>query len=135
MLSTLSDAEVTALVGADAASSSAADPAGELSGLLRRLADVRERGWALDAEESWPGIVGVAVPLEGGRRATRSSPSAWDCPRVRRRAPDRGGGGRAQRRCAPAHESVQRGRPSGVSVATDRRRRECARSEHLNPTY
>jgi DNA-binding IclR family transcriptional regulator len=63
---TLSDAEVTALVGADAASSSAAEPVGrELSGLLRRLADVRERGWALDAEESWPGIVGVAVPLEG----------------------------------------------------------------------
>jgi len=66
MLSTLSDAEVTALVGADAAFPSVAYPAArDLAGLLRRLAEVRERGWALDAEESLPGIVGVAVPLEG----------------------------------------------------------------------
>lgn len=66
MLSTLSDAEVTELVGADAVFPSVADPAArDLTGLLRRLADVRERGWALDAEESLPGIVGVAVPLEG----------------------------------------------------------------------
>ncbi|MCC2030716.1 IclR family transcriptional regulator [Microbacterium allomyrinae] len=36
----------------------------DLSSLLERLADARERGWALDSEESYPGIVGVAVPLE-----------------------------------------------------------------------
>ncbi|GAA4067414.1 IclR family transcriptional regulator [Microbacterium laevaniformans] len=66
MLSTLSDAEVTELVGADAVFPSVADAAArDLAGLLQRLADVRERGWALDAEESLPGIVGVAVPLEG----------------------------------------------------------------------
>lgn len=35
-----------------------------MTGLLTRLALARERGWALDAEESNPGIVGVAVPLE-----------------------------------------------------------------------
>jgi len=66
MLSTLSDAEVTDLVGPDATFPSVTDPsARDLRGLLRRLADVRGRGWALDAEESLPGIVGVAVPLEG----------------------------------------------------------------------
>lgn len=33
--------------------------------LLAKLAKARERGWALDCGESFPGIVGVAVPLEG----------------------------------------------------------------------
>lgn len=36
----------------------------DMASLLDRLAESRERGWALDAEESYPGIVGVAVPLE-----------------------------------------------------------------------
>lgn len=36
----------------------------DMASLLDRLAVARERGWALDAEESYPGIVGVAVPLE-----------------------------------------------------------------------
>lgn len=33
--------------------------------LLAKLAVARERGWALDEEGSFPGVVGVAVPLEG----------------------------------------------------------------------
>jgi DNA-binding IclR family transcriptional regulator len=36
----------------------------DMASLLDRLAESRQRGWALDAEESYPGIVGVAVPLE-----------------------------------------------------------------------
>jgi DNA-binding IclR family transcriptional regulator len=36
----------------------------DMASLLERLAESRRRGWALDAEESYPGIVGVAVPLE-----------------------------------------------------------------------
>jgi len=36
----------------------------DMAGVLGRLAAARERGWALDAEESYPGIVGIAVPLE-----------------------------------------------------------------------
>lgn len=66
MLSTLTDAEVTALVGRDAVFPSVTpNSTRDLAGLLTRLADARQRGWALDAEESFPGIVGVAVPLEG----------------------------------------------------------------------
>lgn len=66
MLSALSDAEVTALLGRDAVFPAAtAHSTRDLAGLLHRLAEARERGWALDAEESFAGIVGVAVPLEG----------------------------------------------------------------------
>lgn len=36
-----------------------------LSGLLDQLDRARQRGWTLDEEESYPGVVGVAVPLEG----------------------------------------------------------------------
>ncbi|WP_345803214.1 IclR family transcriptional regulator [Microbacterium sp. AZCO] len=36
----------------------------DLGGLLERLAQARARGWALDEEESYPGIVGLAVPLD-----------------------------------------------------------------------
>lgn len=36
----------------------------DLEALLARLAEARARGWALDSEESYPGVVGVAVPLE-----------------------------------------------------------------------
>lgn len=66
MLSTLSDAEVEALVGANAEFPAATDKSTrDLAGLLEQLADARMRGWSLDAEESFAGIVGVAVPLEG----------------------------------------------------------------------
>ncbi|AUG29219.1 MULTISPECIES: IclR family transcriptional regulator [Microbacterium] len=66
MLSTLTDAEVTALVGRDAVFPPVTqNSTRDLAGLLSRLVEARERGWALDAEESFPGIVGVAVPLEG----------------------------------------------------------------------
>ncbi|WP_243073572.1 IclR family transcriptional regulator [Microbacterium sp. SS28] len=36
----------------------------DIPALLERLAQARERGWTLDAEESYAGIVGVAVPLD-----------------------------------------------------------------------
>lgn len=66
MLSTFSDAEVTALLGPGAVFPAATENSTrDLAGLLGRLSEARARGWALDAEESFPGIVGVAVPLEG----------------------------------------------------------------------
>lgn len=66
MLSTLTDDEVTALLGADAVFPAVTENSTrDLPGLLQRLAEARARGWALDAEESFAGIVGVAVPLEG----------------------------------------------------------------------
>lgn len=66
LLSTLDDAEVTALVGEDATFPALTEHTTRtLPGLLERLAQARERGWAVDAEESFGGIVGVAVPLEG----------------------------------------------------------------------
>lgn len=37
----------------------------DLPELLERLAATRERGWAIDENESFSGIYGVAVPLEG----------------------------------------------------------------------
>lgn len=37
----------------------------DVDGILAKLAAARERGWAVDEEESFRGIVGVAVPLEG----------------------------------------------------------------------
>jgi len=66
MLSTLRDAEITDLLGADATFPAVTENSTrDLPGLLERLAAARARGWALDAEESFVGIVGVAVPLEG----------------------------------------------------------------------
>lgn len=37
----------------------------DVDAVLAKLAAARERGWAVDEEESFRGIVGVAVPLEG----------------------------------------------------------------------
>jgi len=66
LLSTLDDSAVTDLLGADATFPAVTENTTQtLGGLLERLAQARERGWALDAEESFRGVVGVAVPLEG----------------------------------------------------------------------
>ncbi|MDQ1084433.1 MULTISPECIES: IclR family transcriptional regulator [Microbacterium] len=37
----------------------------DVDGVLAKLAAARTRGWSVDEEESFRGIVGVAVPLEG----------------------------------------------------------------------
>lgn len=37
----------------------------DLEGLLAKIRSARERGWAIDPGESFEGITGVAVPLEG----------------------------------------------------------------------
>lgn len=66
LLSTLTDAQATALLGADATFPALTEHTTRtLAGLLEKLAQARERGWAVDAEESFRGVVGVAVPLEG----------------------------------------------------------------------
>ena len=66
LLSALGDDEVVALLGEGAVFPPlTANSPHTLEALCERLAVARERGWALDAEESFPGIVGVAVPLEG----------------------------------------------------------------------
>jgi DNA-binding IclR family transcriptional regulator len=64
MLSTLSDAEVTALVGADAASSSAADPAVELSGCCGASRTCASAAGRWMPRNRGPASSG-AVPLEG----------------------------------------------------------------------
>ncbi|MFT4259936.1 IclR family transcriptional regulator [Microbacterium sp.] len=64
LLSTMTDEEVSAIVGADAVFPALTERTPTtLAGLLDVLASARRRGWALDAEESFRGIVGVAVPL------------------------------------------------------------------------
>ncbi|PZU27051.1 MAG: transcriptional regulator [Microbacterium sp.] len=66
LLSTLDDDAVIALLGVGAEFPALTENSPRtLDALRERLARARERGWALDAEESFPGIVGVAVPLEG----------------------------------------------------------------------
>lgn len=66
LLSAMTDEEVVALLGADAVFPRLTEhSATTVAELLDVLAAARRRGWALDAEESLPGIVGVAVPLEG----------------------------------------------------------------------
>ncbi|MGF6823212.1 DNA-binding IclR family transcriptional regulator [Microbacterium sp. ZKA21] len=66
LLATMTDDEVTALLGADATFPAITERSTTtMSGLLEALATARRRGWALDAEESFRGIVGVAVPLDG----------------------------------------------------------------------
>jgi len=37
----------------------------DVDAVIAKLAAARERGWSVDEEESFRGIVGVAVPLEG----------------------------------------------------------------------
>ncbi len=66
LLATMTDAEVTALLGADATFPAVTERSTTtMSGLLEALAAARRRGWAIDAEESFRGVVGVAVPLPG----------------------------------------------------------------------
>jgi DNA-binding IclR family transcriptional regulator len=61
----MTDDEVVELLGADAVFPALTErSATTMAGLLDALAAARRRGWALDAEESFRGIVGVAVPLE-----------------------------------------------------------------------
>lgn len=66
LLMTLSDDEVRDLLGADVAFPAITERSTTtMTGLLELLATARRRGWALDAEESFRGVVGVAVPLDG----------------------------------------------------------------------
>lgn len=66
LLAAMSDDEVIALLGADAVFPALTERSTTtIDGLLEVLATARRRGWALDAEESWRGVVGVAVPLDG----------------------------------------------------------------------
>jgi DNA-binding IclR family transcriptional regulator len=66
LLSRMTDDEVMALLGADAAFPAPTERSTTtMAGLLDVLAAARKRGWALDAEESFRGVVGVAVPLDG----------------------------------------------------------------------
>ncbi|MDJ1113360.1 IclR family transcriptional regulator [Microbacterium dauci] len=66
LLSTLDDAQVTSLLGEGATFPPLTEHTTRtLPGLLELLAQARDRGWAVDAEESFRGVVGVAVPLEG----------------------------------------------------------------------
>ncbi len=66
LLATLPDDEVVSLLGADAVFPALTERSTTtMAGLLDVLAAARKRGWALDAEESFRGIVGVAVPLPG----------------------------------------------------------------------
>ena len=66
LLAAMSDEEVVALLGEGAVFPQLTERSTTtLAGLLDALAAARRRGWALDAEESFRGIVGVAVPLDG----------------------------------------------------------------------
>lgn len=65
LLMSMSDDEVVALLGHDAVFPQLTERgARNMTELLEVLAAARRRGWALDAEESFRGVVGVAVPLE-----------------------------------------------------------------------
>ena len=65
LLMSMSDDEVTELLGADAVFPKLTErSATSMEDLLEVLAAARRRGWALDAEESFRGVVGVAVPLD-----------------------------------------------------------------------
>ncbi|TDN92371.1 IclR family transcriptional regulator [Microbacterium sp. BK668] len=65
LLMGLDDEAVTELLGDHAPFPQLTDRSPtDLAALLERLARARQRGWALDAQESYTGIVGVAVPLE-----------------------------------------------------------------------
>lgn len=66
LLMTFSDDDVRALFERSLPATSPADESAiDVGALLLTLSTARERGWALDEEESFPGVVGVAVPLEG----------------------------------------------------------------------
>lgn len=66
LFAAMSDDDVVARLGEDAVFPALTERSTTtLAGLLEILAATRKRGWALDAEESFRGIVGVAVPLPG----------------------------------------------------------------------
>ena len=66
LLMPMEDAEITALLADSVPFPRLTEHSvRDLPSLLAKLAAARERGWALDDEESFPGVVGVAVPLEG----------------------------------------------------------------------
>lgn len=66
LLGAMTDDEVIALLGADAVFPALTERSTTtMDGLLEVLAATRRRGWAIDAEESFRGVVGVAVPLAG----------------------------------------------------------------------
>jgi len=66
LLTAMSDDEVTALIGADTVFPAVTERSmTTVPELLEVLAVARRRGWAVDAEESFRGVVGVAVPLPG----------------------------------------------------------------------
>jgi DNA-binding IclR family transcriptional regulator len=66
LLMPMEDAEVEALLADQVPFPKLTDRSiRELPELIAKLHAARERGWALDDGESFPGVVGVAVPLEG----------------------------------------------------------------------
>lgn len=66
LLATMTDDEVVSLIGRDAEFPRLTERSmATTAELLEVLATARRRGWSLDAEESFRGIVGVAVPLDG----------------------------------------------------------------------
>ena len=66
LLMTLSDDQVRDLLGADAVFPAITERSTTtLDGLIDVLGAARRRGWTVDAEESFRGVVGVAVPLDG----------------------------------------------------------------------
>lgn len=66
LLAAMADDEVTALLGEGAVFPALTERSTTtMAGLLTALQAARDRGWALDAEESFRGIIGVAVPLDG----------------------------------------------------------------------
>lgn len=65
ILMTMTDAEVTDLLGVDAVFPALTEHSiRTLPELLTKLAVARKRGWSLDEGASFPGVVGVAAPLE-----------------------------------------------------------------------
>lgn len=65
LLMPLPDAEIERIWRAAPPSALTVSSTVDLSGLLAKIAAARQRGWALDRGESFQGIIGVAVPLEG----------------------------------------------------------------------
>lgn len=66
LLMTFTDTEIASLLeGTLPLPMLAASGVIDLERLLAKLRRARELGWALDEEESFPGVVGVAVPLPG----------------------------------------------------------------------
>ncbi|KTR93352.1 transcriptional regulator [Microbacterium testaceum] len=65
LLMTRSDAEVRALLTRGPLPRLTEHSTIDVDAVIEKLVAARERGWSVDEEESFRGIVGVAVPLEG----------------------------------------------------------------------